>query len=82
MRTASAGEYDRLDAICSPALRNLNHGLASLARPLVPREVVALAGRLILEHIRRPGSGELLQPEDFEAVREWYHLDRSTARSP
>jgi hypothetical protein len=82
LRAASAGEFDSLDAICSPALRNLNRELAGIARPLVPREVVALAGRVILEHIRRPDSGELLQPEDFEAARAWYRLDRLTARSP
>jgi hypothetical protein len=82
LRAASTGEFDSLDAICSPALRNLNHELAMLASPPVPREVVALAGRVILEHIRRSDARELLQPEDFEAAREWYHLDRSAARSP
>jgi hypothetical protein len=82
LRVASAGEFDSLDAISSPALRGLNFTLAQLVRPAVPREVVALAERVVFEHVRRDQPGELLQPEDLEAAREWYRLDRLIARSP
>jgi hypothetical protein len=82
LRVASAGEFDSLDAICSPALRGLNVTLANMVRPAVPREAVALAERIVFEHVRRDHAGELLQPEDLEAAREWYHLDRPIARSP
>lgn len=82
LRVASVGEFDSLDALCSPALRGLNSILANIVQPAVPREVIALAERVVFEHVRRDHSSELLQPEDLDAAREWYRLDRLIARSP
>jgi hypothetical protein len=82
LRIASEDEFDSLDAICTPALRGVNGELAQLARPAVPREVLMLAERALIEHVRKPSAGHLLEPEDLEAAKEWYHRDRLMAGSP
>lgn len=83
LQVASDDVFDSLDALCTPALRGLNHELAILAHPAVPREVMVLASRLLVEHVRRPDAGDLLEPVDLEAARDWYQyfLDRKVTRS-
>lgn len=82
LRVASEGEFDSLDALCTPALRGLNRELASLVRPTIPREVLVLTHQVLVEHVRKPGAGDLIEPEDLEAAKEWYHRDRLMAGSP
>ena len=74
LQVASDDVFDSLDALCTPALRGLNHELAILAHPAVPREVMVLASRLLVEHVRRPEVGDLLEPVDLEAARDWYQF--------
>lgn len=82
LRSASDGEFDSLDALCTPALRGLNRELAGMAHPTIPREVLVLAGHLLREHVRRQGAGDLFEPADLDAVREWYRFDRLITNSP
>jgi hypothetical protein len=82
LRIASQGEYDSLDALFTPALRDIHRKLVDAARPAVPREVLVLAGRVLIEHVRRPAAGDLLEPQDLEAAKEWYRSDRSIVSSP
>jgi hypothetical protein len=35
-----------------------------------------------VEHVRRPGAGDLLGPDDLKAVKDWYRSDRLIAGSP
>ena len=77
LRVASDGEFDSLDALCTPGMHDVNRRLAATARPAVPREVLALAGRMLVEHVRRPPVGDLLESRDLEAVEEWYRSDRT-----
>jgi hypothetical protein len=82
LRVASDGEFDSLDALCTPALGGLHRELAGMARPPIPREVLVLAGRVLVEHVRRSGAGDLLEPDDLKAAKEWYRSDRLIAGSP
>jgi hypothetical protein len=82
LRIASTGEFNSLDALCTPALRGLDRELAKIASPTIPREVLVLAGRVLLEHVRRPGADDLLELEDLKATEEWYRSNRQIAGSP
>jgi hypothetical protein len=73
LRVASQGLFGSLDAISSPALHGLiQEELITTARALLPREVLVLAERLLLEHVRRSEQPGLLEPGDLEATKSWY----------
>jgi hypothetical protein len=76
LRIASNGEFDSLQALCTPALPDLDQKLADMANPVVPREVLVLANRVLWEHIRRVGASGLLDLEDLNAARDWYRADQ------
>jgi hypothetical protein len=65
VRVASEGEFYSLDAISSPALHRVEQALIAEAM-LNPRELLVLAGRVLLEHVRRAGPTGLLEPQDLQ----------------
>jgi hypothetical protein len=80
LRAASRGEFDSLDAISAPSLRDAETELLA-AVPPVPRELLVLINRAIIEHIRRAGPSGGLAPEDVKAAKLWYHRTRLQASS-
>lgn len=71
LRFASQGRFTDLDAICAWPLRGVQERLIEVAQPL-PREILALGERLLLEHVWRVAEPELLEIADFEAAVAWY----------
>jgi hypothetical protein len=67
VQVASGGKFGSLDAISSPVLHRVEETLIEKAAP-IPRELLVLAGRVLLEHVRRVGPAGLLEPEDLEAA--------------
>lgn len=67
---ATEGTFGSLDALASPALRDIETLLAKTVHPL-PREMLLITRRLIEEHIRRGGGG-LFDLEDLYATIQWY----------
>jgi len=70
---ASQGRFGSLDALSSPALRDVETLIASRARPL-PREAIALAGMVLTTYLE--GGGEYIEPEDISTSEQQY-LHRS-----
>ncbi len=68
---ASEGAFGSLDAIASPALRDVETILAQAVLPL-PREMLVLTRRVLEEHVRREGSRGIIQEEDVDAAIRWY----------
>ncbi|MGB4804128.1 MAG: hypothetical protein WBV59_15820 [Anaerolineae bacterium] len=69
---ASGGNFGSLDAVSSPALRDIETMLVRVAHPL-PREVVLLAGRVLYESYRRNNrESERLEAADVEMALSWY----------
>jgi hypothetical protein len=58
--------FDSLDAISDPGLLNVEASLASKVRPLIPREVLMLTERLLVEHVQRHGARGKLELQDEE----------------
>jgi hypothetical protein len=75
---ASEGAFGSLDAIASPAIRDLETVLAKIAFPL-PREMLVLTQRVLVEHINRFGATGIIQPEDVDAALAWYQAQHPTA---
>ena len=73
---ASSGSFGSLDAISSPALRDVETLLAREALPL-PREVILLAGRVLYEAFSR--NAERLEDADIAMALSWY---QKQARTP
>ena len=71
IRVASGGEFDNLDAISDPGLRHIERTLVEHARPL-PREVLALANHLLIEHSRRREAGDRLEQIDLQLALHQY----------
>ncbi|MBM4428751.1 MAG: hypothetical protein FJ026_00195 [Chloroflexi bacterium] len=71
LRVASEGMFDSFDAICIPALRDVEADLVRTAKPL-PREVLVLAQRLFWEHVRHAGPAGRLEPVDLDHALAWY----------
>jgi len=71
---ASEGAFSSLDAVASPALRDIETTLAKAVFP-IPREILVLTRRVLEEHVRREGSIGLLQEEDVEAAIYWYQAE-------
>jgi hypothetical protein len=79
LRVASQGLFNSLDAISSPALHGIiQEELITTSRALLPREVLVLAERLLLEHVRRAEKPGLLEPADFETAKSWYEQNVTT----
>ena len=72
IRVASGGEFDNLDAISDPGLRQIERTLVEKARPL-PREVLALANHLLAEHSRRRNAGDRLEQIDLRLALHQYN---------
>jgi len=66
VRVASGGEFNSLDAVSSPALHRVEETL--IAEVSTPRELLELAERVLLQHVRLAGPTGLLEPEDLEAT--------------
>ena len=66
---ASQGRFGSLDALSSPALRDVETLIAGRARPL-PREAIALAGIVLQHYLER--RGEYLEPEDISKAEQKY----------
>ncbi len=71
LRFASQGRFTNLDAICTPPLRGVQDQLIAVAASL-PREVLSLAERMLLEHVWRMAEPDFLEPTDFAAAVTWY----------
>lgn len=69
---ASEGAFDSLDAVSSPALRDVEALLAQAVLPL-PREILVLTRRVLEEHVRRNGNSGIIQEEDIRAAILWYN---------
>ena len=71
---ASEGAFSSLDAVASPALRDIETILAKTVFP-IPREILVLTRRVLEEHVRREGPTGLLKEEDVEAAIRWYQAE-------
>ncbi len=71
LQVASQGMFNSLDAISSPDLRGTEAKLVRIAKPL-PREVLVLAERMLVEHIRSAESTDKLKRADLKAASKWY----------
>jgi hypothetical protein len=69
---ASDGLFDSLDVISNPGLRSAEETLARAVRPRVPREVLMLTERLLVEHVRRCGARGKLESRDLKSALAWY----------
>ena len=80
---ASEGAFESLDALASPALRNIEDTLAEVVIPL-PREILVLTQRVLWEHIYRKGVDGKIEPEDVDAAIRWYRENQPavTAQLP
>ena len=78
---ASRGAFGSLDAVSSPALRDIETILARAVIPL-PREMLVLTRRVIEEHIQREGTEGLLKIEDVHAAINWYSRENPLTRYP
>jgi predicted dinucleotide-utilizing enzyme len=76
---ASEGAFGSLDAITSPALRDVETMLARKVAPL-PREIQVLARCVLVEHVQRSGNTGKIQEGDVEAAIKWYAGNRLELR--
>ncbi len=81
LRAASRGEFDSLDAISDPSLRDAETELLKVISP-VPRELLILVNQVIEEHVQRTGPTGGIEPKDVKAAQAWYHRTRSQISSP
>ena len=70
---ASEGSFGSLDAVASPALRDVETTLAQASLPL-PREMLVLTRRVLEEHVWREGNSGKIQEEDIDAAIRWYNI--------
>ena len=74
---ASGGAFGSLDAISSPALRDVET-LISKRVPSLPREAIVFVGELLRRAAQDAGdSGISLEPEHLEATAAWYQAEGS-----
>ena len=69
---ATEGAFGSLDALSSPALRDVETLLAKTVIPPTPREMLVLTRRMLEEHVRISGSNGLIGEEDVENAIRWY----------
>lgn len=67
---ASRGKFGSLDALSSPALRDVETLIAQRAEPL-PREAIVMAGNVLESYLAR--GGRYLEPRDIEYAEQQYH---------
>ncbi len=75
---ATEGAFGSLDALASPALRDIETLLAKTVHPL-PREMLVITRRVIEEHLRRGGNG-LLTAADLHSAIQWYQITSAYIR--
>lgn len=68
---ATEGAFGSLDAVCTPALQDLETNLAKVVYP-IPREMLMLTRRVIEEHVQRAGEERPIEEEDVQQAIEWY----------
>ncbi len=74
---ASGGAFGSLDAISSPALRDVETLIARRVLPL-PREAIVFVHELLQRAVRSSDSGiVVVEPEHLEATAAWYQADCS-----
>lgn len=71
IRFASQGRFDDLDAICAADLRDVQAQIIDVTESL-PREVLALSERLLIEHVRTHAEPDLLCAADLARAIAWY----------
>ncbi len=81
LRATSRGKFDSLDAISEPSLRDAEAEILKTIHP-IPRELLVLVNRIIVEHIRRTDSSGGLEPQDVKAAQAWYRRNRLATDSP
>ncbi len=71
--TASDGYFGSLDALSSPALRDIEMDLAQFCQPL-PRELLVLVQRVLYVCFGRTGRKQVaeIEPGDIERAKGWY----------
>lgn len=79
IEVASQGQFGSLDAIASPAVRDIETMLAKIIVPL-PREMLVLTQRVLWEHVTRTGTTGTIQLEDVDAAIAWYSANQPNAR--
>ena len=72
---ASEGAFGSLDAVASPALRDVETMLAKAVLPL-PREMLVLTRRVLEEHVWCEGSSGSIQEKDVDSAIQWYNNHR------
>jgi hypothetical protein len=72
---ASEGAFGSLDAVASPALRDVETILAKAVLPL-PREILVLTLRMLEGHVWREGSSGRIQEQDVDVAIQWYSTHR------
>ncbi len=76
---ASQGAFGSLDAVASPATRDIETTLAKMVIPL-PREMLVLTQRVLWEHVARDGATGTILPEDIDAAVAWYRAQPPSAQ--
>jgi hypothetical protein len=68
---ASRGAFGSLDAVASPAVRDIETVLAKAVSPL-PREMLVLIHRMLEIHVDAEGVEGQIQERDMEQALQWY----------
>ncbi|MEM3646840.1 MAG: hypothetical protein QW334_01660, partial [Thermofilum sp.] len=68
---ATEGSFGSLDALASPALRDIETLLAKTVIP-IPREMLVLTRRVLEEHVQLAGYNSLIGEEEVEKAIQWY----------
>jgi hypothetical protein len=75
---ASGGEFDSLDAISSPDLRDVETLLATAVTPL-PRELLILVRRVLFAYVHRTHTATTyLEPVDIDSALAWYRTQQGS----
>lgn len=80
---ATENRFDSLDAVADAGIRHCEQTLAqttvTAGRPL-PREMLALTRRVLIEHVLARPDDPLLRGEDVHAAQRWYTTGQSAGR--
>jgi hypothetical protein len=75
LKTASNSRINNLSTICTSELRDIQKQIIEIANYL-PREVLILTERLLLEHVQRVKQPDTIELIDFETAVTWYRAFR------
>jgi hypothetical protein len=75
LKTASNSLIYNLSSICTSELRDIQKQIIEIANYL-PREVLILTERLLLEHVQRVKQPDVIELIDFETAVTWYRAFR------